>query len=583
MGPGSSPQMVASGSSNPSPPRQRTAPSAWPNAEQEKLKLYDDARSRAVISQSASGAGLDTIGMDGPPPEYEPPPPGDPHYIPLATDSSGSKLHRSNTGLETMYTAPESPERNAAVSSDGPSHSQAGPSRPAQTMDSAYMSAAEEKEQQRRRFAEAQNRVASGGSTQYADGQASPTQSTHSELPDAGPSVPAPVAGVGSSSGDRASLDVAPGSSEKEQMKRYYEAQDRVNRNDPGASPPQSVESHLPDMPGSWGSAPVSSAVGPMRLASVAPTISDKEQLRRFHEAQDRVARNADAGESSGNAPAMEASRSLDKPNGVGSAGASPAAGSGTVVGSSLGEKEQMRRYYDAQDRVNRGASGSSQPHSDTGHQAGPSGYMPDSPQTPTPSAGPSFLPFNKPSTSSRQDKDDSTAPSKQGYMSAAAEREMMQKRFESAQDAVRRKTSNPIDSPPSTTDATSDAPPPAFDDSDAGMTSRNDRDARYSYTSPLAREVLARANRSRPVSRAMEEPDRPPPPLPAKPPMEYINLLSPVHEVPPADGSIARWPGGGQGVGLGMRTTSGPGHTGINGFGNTSPGTSADQDGGSN
>jgi hypothetical protein len=120
-----------------------------------------------------------------------------------------------------------------------------------------------------------------------------------------------------------------------------------------------------------------------------------------------------------------------------------------------LSEKEQMRRYYEAQEKVARAANGDVSEGS-----------------------------------SSVAVQNASTASSSTAYPSAAEEKEMMKKRFENAQAAVERKR----------------VPEGGLGIQDTPKPPRSSLPA-----------------------------DGPPPPLPSKPPKEYINLLSPTHETGPS------------------------------------------------
>ena len=396
--------------------------------------------------------------------------------------------------------------------------SQSGSSR--QPVQAEYLSAAEEKALQRKRFEEAQNRVVSGSSqTANPSAPASPTKSSrasvHSNAAD--PSTTPDQSGPLSNAPQTPRTSGIGAINEKKQTRRYYEAQDRVARARDSFTPDRSVDGRA-----SNGKASGSAAVPTSIPASTSGTaLSEKEQMRRYYEAQDRVARAADGGAEGSSAPStQQRSRSPEK--------------SRTSIERSpptaLDEKEQMRRYYEAQDRVARVASGSPPPFDGTPqNQAGPSGsssspFTQASPGTPTPATGPSSR-AGPSSGSSPLVNGSSSAP---GYLSAGEEKEMMRKRFESAQEAVQRRMNS------------SPSPPPSQSYSASPSSHLPPEQAGYSGVSPLAKEVLARASTAKAqTARESTGADGPPPPLPVKPPMEYINLLSPVHET---SNSFARW-----------------------------------------
>lgn len=456
-------------------------------------------------------------------------------------------------------------------------------------MEPAYLSAAEEKEQQRRRFEQAQNRVVSGSST--ISGR--PSQSLINDRPSKDDPVPYDqIFPSVASSSTKPVNDVNPtrlpngAVSEKEQIRRYQEAQDRVGRGGSGSGVPNATQPIPTSAPGS--SIGHGSSAAPPPLAA----LSEKEQMRRYYEAQDRVAQAG--GQSSGSSfasppPTMSPTRGGSSNVLTGLAAAIPPAATGLGISggppsSALNEKEQMRRFYEAQDRVARAAGGQSSPDAGSSSRAerpvesptrtavstkgsvppsvfnekeqmrrfyeaqdrvaraaagqsspdaGSSNRMgrpdPEVPryESPPPIAGSSAIPPASRSTStslprpggsgSGSGTGSGTGPTP--YMSAEQEKEMMRRRFEDAQAAVDR--NKRISSPP----------PPEFQPTSSAFSPPDSpvirRDPTISAGKAKARTSLGSA--------ASSVPDGPPPPLPTKPPKEYINLLSPVTESGPS------------------------------------------------
>jgi len=356
---------------------------------------------------------------------------------------------------DTSY-ADQSPPINAPSSS---SRTPANVSKPA-----AFPSAAEEKEQMRKRFEHAQSRV------NQTQGTAAPTSTSN----------PSDRQDAGASSSSSANTRLPPPSQqymsaeqEKEQMRKRYEAATSAV-----GSPKTDHSSSSPRVASGSGSA---QQQVPKPYLSAA---QEKEQMRkRFEEATAAVNR-----QSSGSGPPP----AIDGPSNAGG-GSGSGTGSGSappppVFMSAAEEKEQMRkRFESATAAVNRQSSG------------------------PAPAIdGPKNAGFGSGSGSGT-----GPAAATAAFMSAAEEKEQMRKRFESAQAAV-----NP----------------------------------------PQARTIPARTP-SIPI-----DPNAPPPPLPTRPPVEYITLLSPVGETerPPwTRGPSFGMPGPGQAQGSASGSGSAGGEVG--------------------
>lgn len=467
----------------------RSPPANWASAEQEKLRLYNEARSRAVAAQTANGAQLDTLGLDdSAPPEYAPPLPAQP-----------AQEYKAPSRPVSMYTSGASP---TGQSSPGSLEAGSSGSPPMQPMTSGFMSAADEKEQRRRRFEDAQTRVISSGQRQVSN-PASPL---------AGPSTQLPPAQPPASTGYMSAAE------EKDQQRQRFEAaQSRVvsaGRGEAPASPQAGSSSSLPNgnpvpnedpvpydsifPPASSSSAPgqsTSSALSSSTAVSAVPPnsgLSEKEQMKAYHEVQDIVAQ------------AEQEPASVTEPSDPPPV-TSPVPSTRSVSVVPVNEKEQMKRYYEAMERVQRASGG--------GSGSGSSSVS-------TTAAAP-INPSPKPDASTSN----WTSIDSPGYMSAAEEKVLMQKRFNDAQAAVQRNFSPTPQSQPNTASSIGHQ---------RTLSSISTAPSSSPPDSPLVRDPTVRAGKAKaigPRSPTLSMSDGPPPPLPTRPPIEYINLLSPVRE----------------------------------------------------
>ena len=466
------------------------------------MRLFNDARNRAAAAQQSTGASLYTIGLDrtvpSDPPDY-------------------AKPNAAKPTTTSHAASPSQPPK--AGSSSQP--------RESKPVERAYLSAAEEKELQRKRYEAATNRLASGSrplsqgsSINEAQGSGMSLIPKEDPIPyDAifpsgpsgsstvGPSVSVNnVAGPSTSkSGGKSMVNEA--ISEKDQTKRYYEAQDRVastGTRQSTASPAQLAQSPSTstfnrNKQGTQNESHARSASG----QTAAPVLSEKEQMRRYYEAQDRVARVSTGQSSSAHSPPVATStpsppRSTLDPKVLGINGGPPM--------TALSEKEQMRKYYEAQDRVEKAAGGEP---SASGSGSGSGWPDPQSASTTmdTPKkAGPS------------NNAQSQLSASNGSFPSAAEEKDLMRKRFESAQAAVDRTRMG--STAPMVEESTSPIPSHLYSPPE----------------SPFARDPAVKMGKAKATSQSSRTsfpPDNnaPPPPLPAKPPKEYIDLLSPVEE----------------------------------------------------
>lgn len=311
---------------------------------------------------------------------------------------------------------------------------------------------------------------------------------------------------------------------EKAQMKRYYEALDKVNTAQGGSS--SSAPTAAYDKP-----PPIDSDPAPPKAAGYMSAAEEKEQMKkRFEEATSKVnqAKSPRMDEASGSStratmatttyPSAEDEKeqmrkryeaataavgSPSIPNGSGSVGGHSKQGSASSIPpvkgymSAAEEKEQMRkRFEDATAAVNRQSSQPVSPQIGSGSGSGSGSSHP--------------------------------AP----YMSAAEEKEQMRKRFENATAAVNRQSSQPV-SPQigsgsaSGSGSVSSQPPAAYMSAAEEKEQMRKRfDSAQAAVTGQKPPVQSQRTLSTPI-----DPDAPPPPLPTRPPVEYITLLSPVNE----------------------------------------------------
>ncbi|WVQ72997.1 hypothetical protein IAR50_002560 [Cryptococcus sp. DSM 104548] len=566
-----------------SPPSVSASSSAYPyqSAEQEKKRqneLYATARARAVQVQGDSGESLERIGLapsasatpsladlakeeeegeDVPPPEYAPPRPVQP---------GGYSAPSKPVSEYTDRVSPSPRSRLSSVPSSAPDPQASFPSTPPPAMpekpngvDEVYLTAAQEKEAQRKRWEEATSRVQGGGGEAGGSGGGGVTPKRLSGL--SGP----PSSGGHSSAGAGA----APlGLSEKEQMRRYYEAQDRVAAVSSGASTNASGS----------GSGTVNSPTRAKRQSAApvsnASALSEKAQMERYYEAQDRVAAAAAAG-------------------GSGSTGAGPSvSGSGLAslpkrqstappVSSALGEKEQMRRYYEAQERVSAAAASAGAGRSSgTGPTVVRATSVPPPPMDEKEQMRRYYEAQDRVAAVARGEGSSSSAghsrqtsssdapppPSFSGHSNGSSATSLMRQRYESAQTAVHQRYTSPPHSPPASlssrqkgqgrTDSPFGTPPSSAGLGSIGPSGSGSGKGRpLSVTTALTppespskssggRSVWGRGGGSSDEGHGSGSASGSalgsgnsgpahgaPPPLPAKPPREYITLLSPLGE----------------------------------------------------
>lgn len=495
----------------------------WDSAEREKMALYNSARANAASTQQSAGIPLEQLGMadipDTAPPEYAPPLPTLPG------------TYQAPTRPVSAYTSPD-PSSSSLLSSPDLTTPEAGPSivvtpsipGPSRTDHNTAPVGLSEKEQMRRYY-EARDQVSA------RDG--SPSVIQHPILA----ALPQDPLGPSTSS-----IQPDTGLTEKEQMRRYYEARDRVQAVADGSAAPSGS-----------GSAVLSQyAAPPAESSSNANThgagLSEKEQMRRYYEARDRVQAVAEgsAGPSASEATALSplSAYSTETPT------------KGNAEGSGLSEKEQMRRYYEARDRV-QAASDSPKASGSGSTSVPPAAYSSadneketmrkryeaatsqielNSPIPPTsiPTFSPtrtiSTPPPSMTSTLPPPVSESSGSGTTPAYPSATDEKERMRKLYEEANQRVRARASlsPPPQSPGPSSSSTVPLSPPV--DQPTPFNPCPDRSGLVQTPfTPPAPDSLAGSRLAR------NDAEEVPPPLPSRPPADYINLLSPVSDIPPA------------------------------------------------
>ena len=326
---------------------------------------------------------------------------------------------------------------------------------------------------------------------------------------------------------------------EKAQMKRYYEALDKVNNAQSGSS----------SNPASYDQPPPEPEATPAPKASAYMSAAEeKEQMKkRFEEATSKV--------NQAQSPRM---------NGSGS-GSGSGAGSGAMARappsaypSAEEEKDQMRKRYEAATAAVGGSpiipngNGSVGGHSKHGSASSiPSKqYMSAAEEKEQmrkrfedataavnrQSSQPPAAPARSGATGSGSGSGSGSAQAPASYMSAAEEKEQMRKRFEDATAAVNRQSSQP--SSPRINGSGSGSGSGGSSQAPAGFMSAAEEKGQMRKRFESAQAAVGSNNpppqRAPQTTRTLStpiDPDAPPPPLPTRPPVEYITLLSPVNE----------------------------------------------------
>ncbi|WWC91572.1 uncharacterized protein L201_006518 [Kwoniella dendrophila CBS 6074] len=498
--------------------------------------------------------------------------------------------------MRKRFEEAQSKVNSAANRAEGGSN----PNQALQPSQTSYPSAAEEKEQMRKRFEEATNRVQSASST--AEGGSS----------SAGNFIQQPPATASHIASRQSTYPTA--AEEKEQMRRRFEdAQNRVARAQ-GQGVQSSPSAGLPGYDSVTSSASSPPSTSSRGFYNGYPSaVDEKDQMKRlFNEAQDRVTR------ASSQSPTTEKSGSGFSKVSSQTPGSSPLRSKANAAGYP-NEKEQMRLFYEAQDRVAQASSGSNNvngtPLRFANNNNASTSSQSDNRQISSSSPPPANIlapPVESPSvfedqpqasSSSSSSRVNTTNPnntSNGGYLSAEQEKDLMRKRYEQATSAVERYSSSspPPPPPPSTLSVsgifntppknqiydsprtslgvaseqamsskpvssttnpfflnTTTPPKPSNNtgtatgagtqkqDSSPNQRSISRNSTRTTTTtttnnnissppdSPLLiRDPTIKAGKAKANSSANGSAP-PPPPLPARPPKEYVELLSPVNE----------------------------------------------------
>lgn len=549
-----------------------TSPRPWQSAEDEKARLYAEARARAAQTQHDGGASLTRIGMDSAIPTSDPP-----EYAPQATFP---------VPLPTSVSPPTSPPGRVL---------DATPSLP-----KSHVSAIEEKEQQRQRFELAQRRAVSGGrpSALEAVGE------NESEFT-ARPSSVAPPPSAWSGHGHSPQIPQLETAAEEKERVRYRMAIERREQfsgegsASGSAGPAPAIDEPVPyDALYPVGPPVVGSSSNPQAAPPVVAlgAVDEKEQMRRYHEAQERVAALSVGGSSASAHIAPPITPTFASPAVPSPAASNQNSPNPNMYISAEQEKDMMRRRYEeATQAVSKGHSRDSSLSGPSSHLApvhdfnqaptasssiaGLQQYMSaeeekammrrrfeeatnavnrsrqsmSPPRSPAPVASASVpIPlqayklvteekdlasqrFQDPtgavsraaltdglvasSSTARSDAQRSPGASVPQYMSANDEKDMMRKRYEAATTAVNRGVgSSKLDGGMGSDGSMYGSRP---------VSPQHNRPV--SPPQQFARDPTVRAGKAKATRPTSVEFDEPPPPLPARPPAEYITLLSPV------------------------------------------------------
>lgn len=395
-----------------------------------------------------------------------------------------------------------------------------------------YLSAAEEKEQMRRRYEEAQSRVARNAGSINGSPQASSSghgQSRSVSLSylssgdehDTRPPSHLPSSRVVSSPHSASRSSSSPSypsaAEEKDLMRRRFEEAERKVNNSVGG-PSANGHLHTSSMSSVTASASGGSSQPSSQSAPYLSAAEEKDLMRkRYEEATRKVA------------PVTN-----DVPPTAPVAAPAPSA-----YMSAAEEKDLMRkRYEQAHKRVvsSSMSQGSfSGPASSAGH---------DNQPPPTEEPIPYDELFGASSGSANTSGPPATKPTTSTYMSAEDEKDLMRRRFEEAENRVKNSTevAAAASSPRSVTASEQPATHTSGPSSSGYMTAKQEKDAakqRYEAAQgAVSRTVEDRPGASRtgsgggsgsgyqPRWSSTPLPDGPPPPLPSRPPAEYINRI---------------------------------------------------------
>ena len=269
---------------------QPVAERRWDPSEMEKQRLYTEARRNAALTQLSGGADLEPMGMSNdvphePPPEYSPQTAAQPKFV----VDPPSDYPKEKVGFNPEPSSASSPVVLAPATELSATIAPISPVTPGKTAGNDFASRMERNE----------SIMPESPWTANADSSTRPRQSIQ------------PL-------------------SDKEQMKRYYEAQAHIAQN---AAPPELVEPAR---------APPAVAIKPTR--SSHQPISDKEAMRRFYEAQDQMAQ-AEALHQAGSSSQM---RNYENDRTPGASRSSPAPlDIAPRFMSATEEKDTMKRRYE--------------------------------------------------------------------------------------------------------------------------------------------------------------------------------------------------------------------------------------------
>jgi hypothetical protein len=362
----------------------------WNAAEAEKQRLYAEARRNAAMTQLSGGADLEPMGLSQdvphePPPEYSPRQSGHPQVV-VDPPAESSSDH------DTTY-----PREKVPIAREGSGDSHESDTRTEQPLATP--------------LAEMPGDLTRAASLSPTRESAEPPSSPFVGLGINGEGTSSSMPGVNDATSPTTSRHLPRPLSDKEQMKRYYEAQDKIAR---AQAVPPPFNNNRDANHTSFGAESSSSSMKPL---------SDKEAMRRFYEAQDQM-NQAQAGSSSRTADRGEGSSSSGRgASSMGSSRPAPLDLSPRFM-TAAEEKEMMKRRYEQATRQvsdHHQARRSDSGWSDSGH-----GHGGSSSATPT---RPEFGVSEAPRSGSSQGHS--------RWASATEEKDAMRRRYEEAVNAM--------------------------------------------------------------------------------------------------------------------------------------------------
>lgn len=545
--------------------------SAPPPAPDEAPISYEELFGNGTAAGPSSSAAAGSSSRPGPPPGGQPSAVAEPYMSAAQEKEMMRKRYEDATNRVTratgvpLATSPSPPASNAGHNR---MPSQTPQQTPNQTPQKAYMSAAEEKEMMRRRYEEATNKVA------RATGVGSGSSSDRAQSPPMTQSPPA-----AQSPEQKLYMSAA---EEKEMMRRRYEEATNRVASATGSPAAAAVASGSGARAGTASPTPQRENSVPAAYMSAA---EEKEMMRRrYEEATRRVASSTCAPDV---ASGSNGSNGTAQPVRQQSAGSPPPANVPAAYMSAAEEKEMMRRRYEeATNRVARATSPSGSVPSGAPPAFEDVVGMPSAQSSSTPAAymtaaqekemmrqrfeeaqgrvasgsggsgsqravdprqaPPIQIPGNSPPRA--QASQSQAKP----YMSAEEEKEMMRRRYEEATTRVARATGS-VSPPPGPSASSGVSAPTSYEDAirtprdlespepEPGVSTLPPQlppisllgdtptsplatiNGRYSFLGTASQPLESTPTKARPLTHL---PTGPAPPVPTRPPQDYIDNL---------------------------------------------------------